>query len=343
MRTIDKATGLAEGTFGLCKLSDGSKAFHAIIRPSGEVRDISSAYRISQEIYADWPRTFDILNDLNATENLQGRDVADYRILPPTDYPQVFGAGSNYRQHAAEMYTFNQGNYQKERLEGESDQEFYKRNLEFVEKRRAKGLPFIWLATHGSIIGANDDIRLPQIGTQHDWEAELCLVLAGNSPRYMAPEEAGKYIAGYTIANDMHTCDLFSRSDLKWNADWIAKQQPSFKPVGPYVVPKQFFPNLDDVKINLAVNGVTKQDWPVSDMIFSSEDYVAYASERLAILPGDLLMTGSPPGNGAFHKQFLKDGDLVEISITYLGAQQSHVKNEEFHGRTPYYGLPKLA
>ncbi|HWI85856.1 MAG TPA: fumarylacetoacetate hydrolase family protein [Sphingomonas sp.] len=343
MRPANPATGLAEGTFGLSKVSQGERAFHALVRPNGEVIDISDLYPNSQAIYGDWPRTFATLVDRNAREAVAGRKISDVRFLPPTDFPQIFGAGSNYRRHAAEMYTFNEGEYQKARLPGESDDDFYQRNLEFVENKRAKGMPFIWLATHGSMIGAEDDIPLHLLGQAHDWEAELCLVLAGGAPRYMNPEEAGDYIAGYTIVNDMHTGDLFSRDDIKWNADWIAKQQPGFKPVGPYVVPKQFFDNLDDVTIKLWVNGEIKQDWPVSDMIFSSEHYVAYASERLKILPGDLLMTGSPPGNGGYHGQWLKPGDSVEIEITYLGRQRSKCVAEDAGGRKPFYGLPPFA
>lgn len=343
MRPVNPVTGLAEGTFGLSKLSDGERSFHALVRPNGEIIDISDRYATSQAIYGDWPRAFDALHDLNAREAAGGRQVSDYRFLPPTDFPQIFGAGSNYRKHAAEMYTFNEGEYQKSRLPGESDEDFFKRNLAFVENKRAKGMPFIWLATHGSMIGAQDDIPLHAIGTMHDWEAEFCLVLAGGAPRYMDPEEAGQHIAGYTIINDMHTGDLFSRDDIKWNADWIAKQQPGFKPVGPYVVPKQFFPNLDDVTIKLSVNGSVKQDWPVSDMIFSSEQYVAYASERLPILPGDLLMTGSPPGNGGVHGQWLTPGDKVEIEISYLGRQNCTCVAEDLGGRKPFFGLPPFA
>jgi len=341
MSQVNEATGLAEGSFALAKLEHDGRAFHAIVRPGAEVIDISADFVNSQQIYGDWPCTFDRLVDLEARAVTTGRPVGDYRILPPTDYPQVFGAGSNYRQHAAEMYTYNSGHYQKDRLAGESDESFYRRNLEFVEKKRARGMPFIWLATHGSVVGANDEVVLPQVGASHDWEAELCLVLAGGAPRYLTPEEAANYIAGYTIVNDMHTCELFSRDDIKWNADWIAKQQPSFKPVGPFVVPRQFLPNLDGVRIELRVNGAVKQDWPVNDMIFSPEEYVAYASERVAILPGDLLMTGSPPGNGGVHGQFLKPGDILEIEISPLGRQRNMVVADP-STRRPHYGLPPL-
>lgn len=341
MRSIHPSTGLADGTFAIAKLTDGTRAFQALVRPDGDVCDLSMLYRDSIALYEDWPRAFDKLVDVASQAFTLGRSVSEFRALPPTDRPQILGAGSNYRKHAAEMYTFNTGNYQKDRLPGESDDAFYQRNLAFVEQRRAKGMPFIWMATHGSLIGANDDIALPlQLGRQHDWEAELCAVLAGGAPRYMDPEEAGRYIAGYTIVNDMHLGELFSRSDIKWNADWIAKQQPAFKPCGPFVVPKQFFPSLDGLQIQLSVNGEMKQDWPAADMIFSPEQYVAYASERMALLPGDLLMTGSPPGNGAVHGQFLQPGDTVEIQLTGLGRQRNRVVAEDTHGRKPHFGLP---
>ena len=340
MSDIAAETGLALDTFGLARVEEGGRRYNALVRPRGEVIDISAQFPDTESIYGNWARSFDALNDLNAREVVAGSSVDAVRFLPPTQAPQVFGAGSNYRKHAAEMYTFNTGEYQKSRLEGESDEAFFSRNLEFVEQKRAKGMPFIWLATHGCLVGANDDVRLPLVGTQHDWEAELCLVLAGNSPRYMNPEEAGNYIAGYTIVNDMHTGELFSRSDIKWNSDWIAKHSPSFKPVGPFVVPRQFFPDLDSMMIRLKVNGEIKQDWPVNDMIFSSEQYVAYASERLPILAGDLLMTGSPPGNGGVHGQFLKPGDVMDIEITGLGRQRNKLVAEDVGGRKPYYGLP---
>lgn len=340
MKPVNETTGLAEGTFGLSKLSDGERGFFALVRPSGEVIDLSGTFDTSQQLYENWDRNFDALVDLNEKEAASGLQIGAFTILPPTDFPQILGAGSNYRKHAAEMYTYNDGNYQKDRKPGESDADFFARNMDFVENKRATGMPFIWLSTHGSQVGANDDIVLPPIGQQHDWEAELGVIVAGGAPRYMTPLEAGSYIAGYTIANDMHTCELFNRSDIKWNADWIAKQQPGFKPVGPFVVPRQFFDGLADVSIRLCVNGEVKQDWPVSDMIFTAEEYLAYASERLRLLPGDLLMTGSPPGNGAVHGQFLKAGDKVEIAITYLGRQHNRVVDEDLGGRKPHFGLP---
>lgn len=342
MTEVNPRTGLREGTFAVARLRAGDRSVHAIVRPDGDVIDVSDRYPTTDSLYGEWDRTFDELDAINSRQGATGALDA-FSVLPPTDRPQIFCAGSNYRQHAAEMYTFNEGNYQKERLPGESDEDFYERNYRFVVDKRAQGAPFIWLASHGSLVGAADDIVLPQVGVAHDWEAELCVVLSGGSPRYLSPDEAGAFIAGYTVANDMHTGELFSRSDIKWNADWIAKQQPTFKQVGPFVVPRQFVPDRRSLHITLDVNGERKQDWPADDMIFSPEEYISYASERLPILPGDLLMMGSPPGNGGVHGHFLVDGDTVDIEISGLGRQHHRVVAEDAGGRSAHYGLPVLS
>lgn len=343
MTSIDSKTGLAEGTFGLARLNDGERTFPALVRPGGDVVDLSPRFALANDLFTDWPATFDELEITAARGASTGRDVSEYRILAPVERPQIFCAGSNYRQHAAEMYTYNEGNYQKERLEGESDEEFFARNTAFVNEKRAKGMPFIWLASHGSLVGPDDDIEIPLVGKAHDWEAEFTIVIAGGAPRYLTPDEAGDYVAGYTIGNDMHTGDLFSRTDIKWNADWIAKQQPTFKQAGPFVVPKQFFPDRAGIQIQLDVSGERMQDWPADDMIFTPEEYLSYASERLPLLAGDLLMMGSPPGNGAVHGgRWLRPGDTVDIAITGLGVQRHKVVAEDTLDRTPYWGMPPL-
>ena len=341
MTEIHPATGLANGTFALARLRDEGGVINALVRPDGDVVDLTPQYPSQDELYGDWARTFDALERLNSRSVGTAKTVNDYRVLAPTVRPQIFCAGSNYRQHAAEMYTFNKGNYAKDRLDGESDKRFYERNLSFVTEKRAKGMPFIWLASHGSLVGPDDDIELPAIGVAHDWEAELTIVTAGGAPRYLSPEEAADYIVGYTIGNDMHIGDLFSRTDIKWNADWIAKQSPTFKQAGPFIVPRQFFPDLSTLQITLDVSGERMQDWPADDMIFSPEEYLAYASERVSILAGDLLMMGSPPGNGAVHgARWLVPGDTVDISIAGLGHQHHRVIAEDLHGRAPHFGLP---
>lgn len=323
MSEINVATGLKTGSFGIGTFSSRSRAsFPALVQPNGTVIDLSERYYDTHAIFDDWERAFEALLTLAAHPSGREYRYGDLTPLPPLAHPNVLCAGANYKQHVAEMLTKNKFN-QENRLPGESDEAFFKRNYAIVEKRATEGMPFIWTGLHSSLIGAQDDIVLPVIGSQPDWELELAVVLAKGA-RFVAPEDAGQLIAGYVIANDIGTVDQARRSDTPWKFDWISKNQPTFKPAGPFIVPAAFIGSREDVRIRLKVNGVTKQDWPVTDMIFSIERLLAYASERLRLMPGDMLLTGSPPGNGAHHGHFLKPGDIIDSEITYLGHQRNH-------------------
>lgn len=337
MNDVNQATGLAAGTFGVALLETDGRRFAAIVRPNGSVIDVSATFPDIVDVYADWPRSFDRLIDLEARGTPLDRPFGDYHALAPVDRPQVLGGGSNYRQHVAEMYTHNKMN-QHNRLPGETDEAFFQRNLKLVDERRLKGIPFFWTGLHSSLIGANDDIVLPPIGSQHDWEAELCCIVAGGAGRFMTPDEADGFIAGYMVGNDYGTIDQFRRTDVNWGNDFISKHAPTFKTLGPFFVPKPFVTLGDDVRIEFRINGEVRQDWPVSDMIFSPGQFIAYASERIRLLPGDVLFTGSPPGNGASFNQFMHPGDVVETAITYLGRQRNRVIAEDLGGRSPHFG-----
>ena len=334
---IDSTTGLAVGTFGIARLDDGRRRFAAIVRANGEIVDVSVPFPNIMAIYEDWPRSFDTLVNLEATSVALDRAFANHRACAPVERPQIFGAGSNFRQHVAEMYTYNKMN-QHNRRPGESDEVFLQRNLKLVDERRLTGIPFFWVGTHGSMIGAEDNVVLPPIGTQHDWEAEVCCVVAGGAKRFMSPEEAGSVIVGYAVSNDFGTIDQFRRTDVNWGHDFISKHSPTFKAIGPFVVPKAFVKWSDDVKIQFRINGEMRQNWPVTDMIFSPEEILSYASERVRLLGGDLMLTGSPPGNGAKYGQFMQHGDIVETEVTSLGRQRNSVVAEDLGGRKPHFG-----
>jgi 2,4-didehydro-3-deoxy-L-rhamnonate hydrolase len=332
---VNAATGLKKGSFGIGTFASGTSAsFPGLVQPDGTVIDLSAQYRDTHAIFDDWERAFDRLVQINAQPIGERHRFADLRPLTPLAHPNLLCAGANYKQHAAEMLTKNKFN-QDNRLPGESDEDFFKRNYALMERRALEGMPFIWTGLHSSLTGAQDDVVLPVIGSQPDWELELGVVL-GKSERYVTPEQAGRLVAGYLVVNDLGTVDQARRSDTPWKFDWISKHQPTFKPAGPFIVPAAFIELNDDVRIKLKVNGVIKQDWPVTDMIFSIERLLAYASERLRLLPGDLLLTGSPPGNGASHGHFLKPGDVIDSEITYLGHQTNHCVAEVAPGPLTY-------
>ena len=337
MTQFNPATGLADGSFGIGTFAQGTgKGFPAIVLPDGGVIPLGERWHDTHAIFDEWDRNFDILVDLAATDRGSDLRLADLRALPCVAHPNMLFAGSNYRQHVAEMMTHNKFN-QHNRKPGESDEDFFQRNLADVDRRARKGMPFFWTGLHSSLAGANEEIPLPLIGEHPDWELELG-VIVGRTGRYIKPEEANDLIAGYVMVNDLGTVDEFRRTDVRFQYDWVSKHQPNFKTLGPFIVPKQFV-DFSKIRIELRLNGQVMQDWSVTDMIFKPEQILSYASERVRLMPGDLLSTGSPPGNGAFHgNRWLRPGDVIESELTFLGRQRNEVVAEETDGRSWNWG-----
>jgi 2,4-diketo-3-deoxy-L-fuconate hydrolase len=332
MSEFNSATGLAAGSFGLGTYSlPGGTPFPGLVQPDGGVIDLSDRWPDTHAIFDDWDRSFDALVNTAAKDPGSDLRFADLHAHACLSHPNMLFTGSNYRQHVAEMMTHNKFN-QHNRKPGESDEDFFQRNLADVDRRSREGMPFFWTGLHSSLAGANDDIPLPLIGEHPDWELELG-VIVGKTGRYVKPEDADALIAGYVMVNDIGTVDEFRRTDVRFMFDWVSKHQPNFKPLGPFIVPKQFV-DFSRIRINLKLNGDVMQDWPVTDMIFSPEQVLSYASERVRLMPGDLLSTGSPPGNGAFHgNRWMRPGDVVESEMTFLGRQRNNVVPEETGGR----------
>lgn len=333
---IDPATGLVRGGFGIGTYRADGRSFPGLVQSDGTVLDLGALYADTHAIFDDWDRALDMLVDLSAKGGESGLRLDAVEKLPALRHPNMLCAGANYRQHVAEMMTFNKFN-QSQRHPGESDEDFFARNLALVDRRAREGMPFFWTGLHSSLAGADATIELPLVGEHPDWELELGVVLAGTG-RYLNPDETERLIAGYVMVNDLGTVDEFIRADVRWGHDWVSKHQPGFKPMGPFIVPKQFV-DRSKIRITLKLNGQVMQDWPTSDMIFPPEQILSYASERICLTPGDLLITGSPPGNGAMHGgRWLRPGDVVESEITYLGRQRNDVIAEDALGREPTYG-----
>jgi 2-keto-4-pentenoate hydratase/2-oxohepta-3-ene-1,7-dioic acid hydratase in catechol pathway len=139
------------------------------------------------------------------------------------------------------------------------------------------------------------------------------------------------HVAGYTMVNDITTRDLVFRKDMKEiGTDWYrAKNAPGFLPTGPWVVPAALFGDPGDVRITLRLNGEPMQDETTKDMIFGVAALVAAASQITTLHPGDLVLTGSPAGNGIHWGRLLRDGDVMDGSVTGLGAQRTRCVAQE--------------
>jgi 2,4-didehydro-3-deoxy-L-rhamnonate hydrolase len=170
--------------------------------------------------------------------------------------------------------------------------------------------------------GPFDEVVLPGYSDQHDWELELAAVIGRRAFR-IGRDEALDHVAGYTIVNDLTTRDLVFRRDMpEIGTDWFrAKNAPGFLPTGPFLVPSGFV-DPGDLRVTLTLNGETMQDESTQDMIFDVAALVAAASRTVPLLPGDLVLTGSPAGNGIHHGRLLRDGDVMAGTITGLGTQR---------------------
>ena len=248
--------------------------------------------------------------------------VADLRPLPPVQPPgQVFCAGANYRRHVLELFAGaeRRGDSSDGLTVAERD-----RAREELDARARTGRPFVFMESANAMVGAYDDVVLPAGSEQHDWELELTAVI-GRPARHVPRERALDVVAGYTIANDLTTRDALIRPDARGlGLDWLAgKCAPTFLPTGPFIVPAVHAGDPQDLQIVLRLNGRTMQDESTADMLFDVAALIAHVSEVAELRPGDLVLTGSPAGNGASHGVFLRPGDVMEGEITGLGMQRN--------------------
>jgi 2-keto-4-pentenoate hydratase/2-oxohepta-3-ene-1,7-dioic acid hydratase in catechol pathway len=209
--------------------------------------------------------------------------IGDVRLLAPILPSKVLAVGRNYAEHAKEM------------------------GHELPER------PLIFLKPSTSVIGTHDVIRLPADSDQVEHEAELALVI-GKVAKDVPREKVHEVIFGYTCANDVTARDQ-QRSDVQFTR---AKGYDSFCPFGPWIET-----TLDPgaVRVRAMVNGDTRQDGNTRDMVFDIATLVSFMSHVMTLVPGDVILTGTPAGVGR-----ISDGDTVTIAIEGIGELTNPVR-----------------
>lgn len=237
-------------------------------------------------------------------------------LTAPVTPRQVIQAGANYRAHVIELVVAG-----LTPDETRTPEQAYAFAADLMDKRAATGEPYFFIGLPTVVVGDDVPLVLPAYSEVHDWELELAVVI-GSTAFQVSREDAMAHVAGYTIVNDVTTRDLVFRKDMKEiGTDWFrSKNAPGFLPTGPFLVPAQFV-DPADLSIRLDLNGQTMQNSSTSDLLFDIPALISAASQTTALLPGDLLLTGSPPGNGQHWKRFLRDGDVMSGSIEGLGTQ----------------------
>lgn len=200
----------------------------------------------------------------------------DVRLLAPILPSKIVAVGKNYQAHAAE---FGQD---------------------------VPDEPLLFLKPSTAVIGPGDPIPLPPVSRRVDFEGELAVVI-GRIARHVAAEDASKYILGYTCGNDVTLRDL-QRVDDQWAR---AKGFDGSCPLGPWIE-TELDPN--DTKIETRLNGEVRQSGRTADMVYGVAALVAYITEFMTMLPGDVIMTVTPEGVGK-----LSPGDRVEVEIEGVG------------------------
>lgn len=240
------------------------------------------------------------------------------RTHAPVEPRQVFQSGANYRTHVIELAVAHEpaGGRPAEQIRAEA--------AAMMDARAATGEPYLFVGLPSSVTGPYDDVVLPSWCAQPDWELELAAVIGAPAWRVEA-EQALRHVAGYTIANDITARDQVFRRDMPGiGTDWLrGKNAPGFTPLGPYLVPAAFAGDPAGMRLTLTLNGQVMQDESAKDMIFGVARLVSYASQVTTLLPGDLVLTGSPAGNGLAWGRVLRPGDLMEATITGLGTQRT--------------------
>jgi 2-keto-4-pentenoate hydratase/2-oxohepta-3-ene-1,7-dioic acid hydratase in catechol pathway len=184
--------------------------------------------------------------------------------------------------------------------------------------------PIIFNKAPSCICGPNDDTMIPKGSTKLDWEIELGIVI-GQHARYVSKEKALDVVAGYCLANDVSERVFQIERAGQWTK---GKGCETFGPLGPWLVTKDEIKDPQNLDMWLDVNGEKRQRGNTSTMIFNCREIVSTCSHYFALEPGDVIITGTPPGVGLGMKpepKFLKAGDVVTLGITGLGEQRQKV------------------
>jgi 2-keto-4-pentenoate hydratase/2-oxohepta-3-ene-1,7-dioic acid hydratase in catechol pathway len=184
--------------------------------------------------------------------------------------------------------------------------------------------PILFTKSPNTLIGPNDDVRIPRGSTKADWEVELGIVIGKRASYLDSLDEARDAIAGFVVVNDVSERAFQMERSGQWSK---GKSAETFNPAGPWLVTPDEIADVNSLGMWLDVSGVRRQTGSTATMVFDSIFIVQYLSQFLVLEPGDLINTGTPPGVGIGFKPpvFLQPGDVMELGIDGLGTQRQNV------------------
>jgi 2,4-didehydro-3-deoxy-L-rhamnonate hydrolase len=239
------------------------------------------------------PRLAEVVQERTAGEQIQ--EFGQERIGAPIARPhQILGIGLNYSDHAAETGA------------------------------AVPDEPIMFTKSPNTLVGPNDDVRIPRGSTKLDYEVELGMVIGSRTSYLDTVEQARSAIAGYLVVNDVSERAFQIERGSQWSK---GKSAETFNPAGPWLVTPDEINDVRNLRMWLDVSGVRRQNGSTSTMIFDPYFIVHYLSQFLVLEPGDLINTGTPPGvgMGLQPQVWLKAGDVIELGIEGLGSQRQTV------------------
>jgi 2,4-diketo-3-deoxy-L-fuconate hydrolase len=275
----------------LVRFGEAGKERPGVLDSDGHVRDLSAHVKdISGDVLSD-----DSLKHLAEIDPKSLPRLPDgVRLGAPVATPSKFVAiGLNYSDHAAEVGA------------------------------TPPTEPIIFLKAVTSICGPNDAVEKPRGSTKLDWEVELGIII-GKRAKYVDEISAYSYIAGYCLGNDVSERNFQTERQGQWTK---GKSHDTFGPLGPWLVTRDEIPNPQNLRMWLDVNGERQQNGTTATMIFTVPTIVSYVSQFMTLLPGDVIITGTPPGVGSGKKppRFLNVGDVVTLGVDGLGTQRQQI------------------
>lgn len=257
---------------------------------SADITDVGSLYRSGADAVE---AVRSVARDLGPDAG-PGMDLASLDLAPPVTHPQsIVCVGRNYQAHIEE---------------GDAP---------------IPEFPVLFSKFGNALVGDRDSVVLHPMTNELDYEGELAVVIGRRATR-VAVQDAMAYVAGYTILNDISARDL-QLGDVQWIR---GKSLDTFCPLGPTFVSADEIANVGNLRIETRVNGELRQDAPVSDMIFPIPELIAFITEGITLVPGDVIATGTPAGTayGMTPRTWLRAGDAVEVTISQLGTLHSTIE-----------------
>ena len=183
--------------------------------------------------------------------------------------------------------------------------------------------PVVFSKWTSCIVGPDDDVQIPRGSTMTDWEVELGIVI-GTGGSNIAQDRALEAVAGYCVVNDVSERDWQISRGQTWDK---GKGFDTFGPIGPWVVTRDEIADPGNLAMWLEVDGRRYQDGSTATMVFGVAELVAYCSQLMTLMPGDIITTGTPPGVGMGQKPpvYLKGGEVMRLGVEGLGQQRQRV------------------